>query len=678
VPFPLVEKQLARQSIVLPVSGVVPVFGSSIGQPRLCCQTQKPGMWMPGLLQSAGLRGFGCLFSKTRKKPAKKTALMPGDRKCYRDAGIGKRPDFRQEPCLPDKTERTPFLDEFTLADQSRMAIRTFKTIADAALLRGYYRMGGRTGNTLETALRSLSPEIYGSMNDSRSIELNGLEYVIDRLPKGIEACHRIVMTAREDYEGASFEKIQPLKRRRVSYRISPTEMSFVITRGHSEIYDILTHMTFLYIEAKKIHNRMRDDYGHLTTEWQRLESQLDCLEDLCSGELDQALWNLSLLLGRTFDDTKKTYTSLEASRKAHGSNNGLFHIIHSLGKLVDGECEIANAIAIHFTPSLSNWILNRTHARQWAAGIKSSIRSLDLQDRPLHIISANLHSMVNLLYGYAACGGKPERSHDSDLYEFIKGLREKEETVRAFAEQHGCHMIPDASGSQIDCQLIDTRALASVALHPELAVPGEPAAEEDPVLLVMDYAFGEQAFELMDELLYPWPEDGGTRSLSVRSISIIGKAGILPGDKGDIMLANAHVLEGTPHNYIIHNDLDASAFDSSVNVYTGPIITVLGTSLQNRYVLKKFQDSSWKAVGLEMEGGHYQRAINAAIIRGHVSKEIRIRYAYYASDNPLKSGQTLASGSMGQEGIKPTYMTSKIILQKILAGAPALGQEGP
>ncbi|MBS3808929.1 MAG: hypothetical protein KGY38_02080, partial [Desulfobacterales bacterium] len=186
---------------------------------------------------------------------------------------------------------------EISLADRSRLAIRTFKTIADAALLRGYYRMGGRTGSTLESALRTLSPEIYGCINDPKSIELKGLEYVIDRLPRGIEACHRIVMTGSEDYAGASFEKIQPLKRRRLSYRISPTEMSFVITRGHSEIYDILTHVTFLYVEAKKVRSKMCDDQGYITVEWQSLEKHLSCVDDMCGTDLDQALWNLSLLL---------------------------------------------------------------------------------------------------------------------------------------------------------------------------------------------------------------------------------------------------------------------------------------------------------------------------------------------------------------------------------------------
>ena len=83
--------------------------------------------------------------------------------------------------------------------------------------------------------------------------------------------------------------------------------------------------------------------------------------------------------------------------------------------------------------------------------------------------------------------------------------------------------------------------------------------------------------------------------------------------------------------------------------------------------VLERFYRSSWKAVGLEMEGGHYQRAISAAVIQGHISNRVRIRYAYYASDNPLRGGQTLAAGSMGAEGIVPTYLITKVLVQKIL-----------
>ncbi|MEL6277237.1 MAG: hypothetical protein AAFU03_19210, partial [Bacteroidota bacterium] len=93
-----------------------------------------------------------------------------------------------------------------------------------------------------------------------------------------------------------------------------------------------------------------------------------------------------------------------------------------------------------------------------------------------------------------------------------------------------------------------------------------------------------------------------------------------------------------------------------------------LGTSLQNREILRYFLESSWRAVGLEMEGAHYQKAIQAATrIRKSVNPNLKLRYAYYASDNPLVTGHTLASGSLGVDGVKPTYFITIRMLERIL-----------
>jgi hypothetical protein len=185
-----------------------------------------------------------------------------------------------------------------------------------------------------------------------------------------------------------------------------------------------------------------------------------------------------------------------------------------------------------------------------------------------------------------------------------------------------------------------------------------------------MDYAFGTQAFEAMDSLLNPFSEQSSLAPLNVHSISVMGKAGILPGKKGDIMLPTSHVVDGTAENYIFENDLQKKDFEEGVDVYVGPIVTVLGTSLQNRDMLQRFL-SEWKTIGLEMEGGYYQRAINVAIIKGYISPDVKVRYAYYASDNPLQSGQTLATGPMGEAGVKPTYMITKAILERIYQHIP-------
>lgn len=559
-------------------------------------------------------------------------------------------------------------MHELTESQKARYAIREFKTITDALALRGFYRPSGKFGKALESCLRNLSPEIYGSMNDPRVVELKGLEYVIDRLPRGIEACTKIILTEENPPETSAFEIIEPLKRRRTSYRISTQEICMVISRGISEIYDILTHMTFLFSEAKKIHARMKDDSDNISIEWNALKQTVEHLDELNDTQLDQALWNLSILLGRSYQETKDTFSYLEEGKQRSGSNNGLFSLIFDLGNLIENEVvSKENALVIYLQPSLMNIIGQQRYGRVWAEGIRAKLLSMDLLKRPIHIISANLHSVVNLMYGFAAINKSKTLSIEDDLYAFIHQIQTVSEEIKAYGEAHGLTTVSDHSGTHIDCQIIDSAQFESFPCHPEISIAFSESDREKPVIIVMDYAFGAQAFELMENLLKPVTDDDATVHLNIQSIAIMGKAGILTGKKGDIMLATAHVFEGTSDNYIFENDLHADAFDNTVDVYTGPMVTVLGTSLQNRDVLHRFMED-WKTVGLEMEGGHYQRAISAAIIKGNIPKDITLRYAYYGSDNPLMTGHTLAAGAMGEEGLKPTYMITKVLLEKIFS----------
>jgi hypothetical protein len=133
-------------------------------------------------------------------------------------------------------------------------------------------------------------------------------------------------------------------------------------------------------------------------------------------------------------------------------------------------------------------------------------------------------------------------------------------------------------------------------------------------------------------------------------------------------MVPEAHIFEGTADNYPFKNGFSAVDFEGhGLNVYEGPMVTVLGTSLQNIPILDYFLTSSWKAAGLEMEGAHYQKAIQAAaLIRKSVNPDLTVRYAYYASDNPLVTGHTLASGSLGADGVLPVYLITLRILEGI------------
>ena len=135
-------------------------------------------------------------------------------------------------------------------------------------------------------------------------------------------------------------------------------------------------------------------------------------------------------------------------------------------------------------------------------------------------------------------------------------------------------------------------------------------------------------------------------------------------------MIPSAHIFEGSTDNYIIDNALKVEDLEPyGLPIFVGPMITVLGTSLQNRDILRYFLKSSWSAIGLEMEGAHYQKAIQVASkVRKSIAEDVSIRYAYYASDNPLESGSTLASGSLGLDGVEPTYAITLEILKAILS----------
>ena len=73
-------------------------------------------------------------------------------------------------------------------AQESSAAIERLYITMRHLFNRGFYKPMGVSGETLREALLALRPEIYGSIAEEK-VELNGLLYVIERLPIGIEEC---------------------------------------------------------------------------------------------------------------------------------------------------------------------------------------------------------------------------------------------------------------------------------------------------------------------------------------------------------------------------------------------------------------------------------------------------------------------------------------------------------
>lgn len=556
-----------------------------------------------------------------------------------------------------------------TRAQASRVAIERLYITMRHLFNRGFYKPSGVSGEEIRRALLTLQPEIYGLMGDPQRVELDGLVYVMDRLPKGIEACRVITLASREGFEHAHFPVLVPAKRRRNCYRIDQEQMVIEVTNGRSEIYDILTHLTFMFMEADKIRRNAFQERGSKTREWEKLEAIIQSGGTVSDDERELALTYLSSILGRTFEETQRVYQRFE---ETSGTNNGLFQIVYGLGSVSIREVREANADReINFTLMLRERVGQHLYGERWATRIKEYIWENRLQDRPLHIISANPHSVMNCLYAPAALAGLTTWDNLYDLALTLSQPRQRDlrQRVVSYAAEHGMHMLNDTAGTSLFVQLIDMANCDLARLPADLNPDPAYVEATKPLLLVMDYAFGEQAFETMDELLKPYEPNGESFALKVASVTIMGKAGILTGGKGDLMIPTAHIFEGTADNYPLENDFRKEDFEGNgLAVYEGAMITVLGTSLQNKDILAYFRNSSWKAVGLEMEGAHYQKAIQAHLkIRNSVPADVKVRYAYYASDNPLLTGATLASGSLGTQGVKPTYLITMKWLEKVL-----------
>ena len=551
-----------------------------------------------------------------------------------------------------------------TRAQESSHAIERMYITMRHLFSRGFYKPMGISGATLREALLSLRPEIYGTIADEKA-ELEGLLYVVDRLPIGIEQCSHVNLTSAEGFEDSHFEVIVPAKRRRDCYRIDFEQMNIEITRGRSEIYDILTHLTFLYIESHKIAKQVLiGEKGKTTRDWQKLEKAIQLNKKLSKKDREIAVTHTANILGRTFDEINSVYSAFATPQQP----DHFLHLIYWLGKRAINEIVDHDKRIVTFSPVLRERLGHHIHGEQWANDIKESLLKQNLIDRPIHIISANLHSVMNTLYAQKAL---QKLCKDNDIFSIYEELSADKNTalrnkIKTLALKEGMTYIDDKSGTNIDVQVIDT-AKVDFKYNSTLTSPKE--AENSPVIIVMDYAFGEQAYETIDELLKPFKTKSKTYFLNVESISVMGKAGILEGEKGDIMIPSAHIFEGTADNYPFKNELKKEDFnDQGVDVYEGTMVTVLGTSLQNKELLKFFHESTWEVIGLEMEGVHYQKAIQSASkIRNSISPEVKVRYAYYASDNPLETGSTLASGGLGLTGVRPTYVITHQILKQII-----------
>ena len=235
--------------------------------------------------------------------------------------------------------------------------------------------------------------------------------------------------------------------------------------------------------------------------------------------------------------------------------------------------------------------------------------------------------------------------------------------------KKHGIEYIEgEFDGTGISVQLINPDLLddnfMDAAIPQESKVKISPNATCKRLIVNIDFAFGKQAETILDELILLF----GT---NIRYVNVFGKAGALVGKRGDILLPTHFIMfnEDNP-KAVINRDVDFNRLvqlsNSHCDVWTGPVLTVLGTLVQNAEFLHYFEQL-WHCIGLEMEGSYYSRAMERGIMRGLLLPSVKSRFLYYVSDLPLEVSDNLSRRLEPWEGIPPLYLISRAVIEEVL-----------
>ena len=513
----------------------------------------------------------------------------------------------------------------------------------------------------LVDAYEQLRPALHPGL-DSPRIDTGALAYAVARLPQGVAGTtfYYLCSTLPELYRQPDdkFEAVPTRARRRSSWRLIEGKLLCLLRDGISDVSDLLTCLCLYSVEARKIRRRLRSA--------DTLRS-LKQLRDQPDGAAATALMDGFPL---SAEERKGLLGIWPQSWPAELRNLLLHH------EDIGVECDL---VALDY---------NASAAEEWASQVREAAsRVVDLEDPDLevHIISSNTHSVSNCLSSYLGrCSeeimdwgrmNRPELVADSTwtnerdlLYVLARELERAQPQARArrIDEERasGHERLAETAFTGITVDLIDARQL-----RPELTDPAVRLLRpQRPTLIVnVDYAFGQQAESVLANLLYLF----GRR---LRSLNVLGKAGGLVGNRGDILLATATLLQTNDEVYPVeHGDLGAELLAELApgrGVHQGPVLTVAGTLLQDSTLLHYYRRFH-RCVGLEMEGSFFLRQLRSAMAAGIVSPAVVSRFAYYVSDLPLSPHHNLSASLSPWEGVPPLYAITRAILRRI-AGAAA------
>ena len=507
----------------------------------------------------------------------------------------------------------------------------------------------------------SLEPAIH-PMASSEALDTSALSYAVRRLPDNITSTFAYLFTdslpALYQDPDTAFQRISTKARPRAVYEMLPGKSMVLLRDGLSDLIDLVTCLCLFAVEAKKIRHRLNSPQT-----------------------LRRLLAFLQIEANATPERTREFVLSLPISA---GDCQKLLEIwpediVRRLYEMVIHHEDFR--IEVH--KQLNNY--HASHSEQWTTQIAEATRSLmgyhpsELPDEiEVHVISSNTHSVANCLSSYLT-------EHAQEILDWAKQTNlidpsevwvEQQDLVyslaRQFFQKHpekararhqqdgssGMLRLKETAFTGIEVQLFDTKVLQDRRI--DASIKTMPTRRS--LLLNIDFAFGQQAEEIIANLLMLFGK-------KIKSVNILGKAGALVGKRGDILCPTAFLeqsddmLHQLPRVELNVERLGARVPDRGV--YVGPLLTVAGTLLQNRMMLH-FYRHIWGCVGLEMEGAFYYRQLLESMHLGVISKDVALRFLYYVSDLPLDASSTLSGRMNAIEGIPPLYAVTREILTAI------------
>lgn len=508
---------------------------------------------------------------------------------------------------------------------------------------------------------KELEPVLHPHAAEKDKLNLSALSYAIRRLPANVSTTFAWFLT--DDLPSnfrdpdSYFPQVPSEARRRNIWQVAQGKNMVLIRNGVSDLTDLISNLCLYSVEAQKLRTRLNDP----AMLWY-LRKQA---EDPQGSESPESLGQNLPFSPSEWDALVQLWGDQTARR--------LYELVlHHEDFLLMVERQLNN--------------YNNRRSEKWALEISRATKTLCLFDPcelppewEVHIISSNTHSVTNCLSPiwhsreemvtrWAESVDHPAlkevwRVPEDRLYALLPAFLKAYPEMTPGAESevdHGILRLTDTSATGIKVQLIDTSRLWGHILDPGIPAPGRK-----PRLIVnIDYAFGEQADEIIRNLIMLFHRN-------IRSISILGKAGGLVGKRGDVLVPTS-VIQQSTDQFLPLGEPDPRSLDrlrallGKEAVHTGPILTVEGTLLQNAALLN-FYRNIWNCQGLEMEGFYYARQIQQSMLLDCLGHKTRLNFFYYVSDIPLTTGENLSVPLSPSEGIPPLYAITREVLTQIL-----------